>query len=168
MAIWVIAVVGVAPCHPRPGTFQAREDAPDSDFGISHLASLHQHDAIQMKRPQALSRKFGLQRREGELTGRVALQDKLNEAVTEMTHTVKQDHGPRGFPQIFLPPLMRHRPGRAIQGFARLSTAGATAHTSVAAMIAPISQACISSALLPLPKSCIMGVRRAISQIARA
>jgi hypothetical protein len=50
------------------------------------------------------------------------------------------------------------------QGFARRRTAGATAHSSVAAMTAAISQPCISSALLPLPRSCIMGVRRAISQ----
>ena len=54
-----------------------------------------------MNGSQTLSRKFGLQRSECEVTGRVSRQDKLDKAVAEVALAVKQDYRPRRFRNIF-------------------------------------------------------------------
>ena len=71
-----------------------------------------------MNGSQTLSRKFGLQRSECEVTGRVWQHDKLDKAVAEVALAVKQDYRPRRFrnifPHIF---MMRQRGARRICGY---------------------------------------------------
>jgi hypothetical protein len=54
-----------------------------------------------MNGSQTLSRKFGLQRSECEVTGTVSRQDKLDKAVADVAFAVKQDYRPCRFRNIF-------------------------------------------------------------------